>query len=135
MKVEIFKTDFAIYFLHEEHNIIEQFWVNKEGKMSEEEYKADMLNYLKFVEKYKPSSVLINLLDFNFSIVPSLQEWVDKNIATRTIKILKNIAMIMPTDFVERLSVEQTMEEPETFESSLEINYFDNEQEAIQWLI
>ena len=130
----ILETAFAKYFLHDDHNILEQCWTNSEAKMSSEAYKEDMWNYLKCVKEHQTSLALIDLKQFNFSIEPELQQWVDTNIAVESNKIVKKIAFVMPSDFVESLSVEQTMEENEGAQHD-GISYFDNREEALNWLL
>lgn len=134
MKTEFFKTTYATYFIHEESNILEQFWTNEEGTMTEEDYKKDMWNYLKFVKEKSCPLVLIDLRKFFFSLTPELQVWVDQNISASAIEVVKKIAFLMPADFIERLSVELTMDEEEA-QKVEGVAYFDEEQKAMEWLL
>lgn len=134
MKTEIFKTTYATYFLHEEPHILEQSWTNEEGSMTEEDYKKDMWNYLKFVKEKSFPLALIDLRKFFFSITPELQVWVDKNITAAAIENIKKAAFLMPADFIERISVELTMDETEAKKGGM-IAYFDDRKEAITWLL
>lgn len=136
MKTNFFKTTFATYFLHNDSHILEQLWTNEEAVMTEEAYKEDMWNYLKFVEEKNISLALINLKSFFFTISNELQQWVDKNISAKAGKNIQKIAFIMPSDMIEGLSVELTMEEEEAQKhANMGISYFDNEKEAIGWLL
>lgn len=131
---KIMETKFAKYFLLEDGKVIEQYWTNLDGMMGIEDYQEDMWNYLKYVKEYQTSFALIDLRKFNFSIDPELQSWLDKNIAVESNKIVKKMVFIMPTDFVESLSVEQTMEEREAAKHE-DIAYFDKKEEALNWLL
>lgn len=136
MKVEFFKTTFATYFLYEQGNILEQLWTNPEGEMFEDNYKEDMLNYLKFVEEKNIRLALINLKSFFFTITNNLQEWVDKHITAKAGKNIQKIAFIMPSDMIESLSVELTMDEEEAKKNkTMLISYFDDVKEAVKWLL
>ncbi len=134
MKKEVTKTEYAIHYVNEELSILEQHWTNHENKMTTDEYKVDMFNYLKFVEKYQIQNALINTFEFGFTIIPDIQEWIDTNIAEKANKIVKKIAFVLPTDIFTQVSIQQTMEENEGGKYQ-NINYFDKIEDAYKWLI
>lgn len=134
MKTEFFKTTYATYFWYDGSSILEQYWTNENGKMTDKEFQKEMWNYLRFVEEKRPPLALVDLRQFFFMIPNELQEWVDKNINNPAGKIIEKVAFVMPPGFVERLSVELTMEEPEAKKAG-GIAYFSNQQEAMDWLL
>jgi len=134
MKKEIAKTCYAVHYLDEELSLLEQLWTNPNETMTTEDYKSDMLNYLTFVEQYQIRRALINTQQFGYIISPEMQEWVDKTIAVRTNKIVKNIAFVLPHDIFEQISIQQTMDEKEG-SRYVQVAYFKNDTEAFDWLM
>ncbi len=71
--------------------------------------------------------------NFRFTIVPDVQTWVDKEVFPRFLAVgLKRYALIMSTQIVSQISIEQTMEEGAGNE--FQTRYFDDEIEARKWL-
>lgn len=133
MKVEVAKTAFAVHYIDEAESRLEQYWTNPNATMSEEEYKVDMFNYLKFVEQYQIKHALIDTRLFGFTITPEVQEWVDKVIAVKANKIVQKIAFLLPSDIFEQVSIQQTMEE-QNGQVYGGVAYFETIEEAIKWL-
>jgi len=135
MKKEIKNSEFARYFLYtnEGVTILTQKWSSNTETMDDDGYKREMLVYLEIMQARRIEYVLINVKDFRFVISNSLQEWVDKNINLPCKEIVQKIAFLMPPGLIERLSIELTMEEEEasTFDG---YKYFEDEDEAMQWL-
>jgi hypothetical protein len=90
------------------------------------------------LEAHKPPNLLINVVDLRFPITPELQEWINQEIVPRFFGLnVKKVAYVMPTEFIEKLSMEQMYDEishtlsqevPET-----NINYFKSEADALRW--
>ena len=73
--------------------------------------------------------------NFEFTISPEIQKWIDEKIFPRYIKAgVKKFAYIMSSDMVAQLSIEQTMEEQQASQG-FQTNYFDNEADARKWLL
>lgn len=134
MEKKILENKFCTYYYDKSENFLVQLWTNETGHMEEEDYKSEMLNYLNFVQKYTISKALINLQQFNFTIAPQLQIWVDTNIAIHANKIVGRIAFVLPQDIMVELSVDQVMTEKEG-KNYKALNYFDNPKTAKDWLL
>jgi hypothetical protein len=90
------------------------------------------------LQQYKPQYIITNVVDLRFAITPELQEWINEEIIPHLFGSgVKKIAYIMPTEFIEKLYMEQLYDgaatkihqaEPET-----QMNYFDNEPAALRW--
>ena len=126
-------TDFALHIADFENSLLEQHWPNKEERMTEDDYKEEMKNYLKFVTTYKFRRALINTRDFNFIIKPDVQQWVDTKIATEASKIIHAIAFVIPTDAFAEASIRQVMMERNAMYVNIE--FFDDLEQARQWLL
>lgn len=62
-------------------------------------------------EKYKPKKDLADLINMVYSIVPDVQEWVNAEVFSKLVHIIKRMASIMPVGFFETVTIEQTTEE------------------------
>lgn len=134
MEKKLLENRFCTYYYDKETNFLIQLWTNENEQMEEEDYKNEMLNYLHFVQKYSVPIALIDLKQFNFTIAPQLQIWVDTNIAVYANKIVGKIAFVFPQDLMVELSVDQVMTEKEG-KNYKALNYFDNVKSAKDWLL
>jgi len=101
--------------------------------MTDELYQQEALFLADMVEKYKPYGILMDHRKFSYPIIPSLQEWLNKNIFPRLLASgFYKGAFLISTDFFTQVSVEQTLSEKEGQKFS--IRYFDDETTARQWL-
>lgn len=137
-KVTITENDFCSIYFDEDLDLYEQNWHPKSEDMDEEDYKkihSDMLHFL--TEKnYKPLYYLLDNRDNNFSMSPDLQEWSSKvifgGIASLVGGVADKVAILVSSDFISQLSIEQAIEEHDGTEQ--QTKYFEDEQEAREWL-
>jgi len=102
---------------------------------TERTYREDQLCILQFVEKYRPSTVQVDLKHLDYSIMPSLQAWTAQNVIAPAADFgLQRIAHIMPKDFIANLSIEQLEKEVQCRSSAVEICIFKSKEEALPWL-
>lgn len=108
-------------------------WKSTTEDMTDEEFKEEMLAYSNFFD-LGGHHVLHDMVNMNFSIVPELQEWLDKNINTKGVKAgVQNAAFILSSDIFSSVSVQQTNEELNA--KKIPMQYFDDEAEAKKWLL
>ena len=134
MEKKLLENQFCTYYYDNRNKFLIQLWTNENDDMTEDDYKNEMQNYLNFVQKHTIFHALINLKQFNFTIAPHIQTWVDENIAIHANKIVKKIAFVLSQDLMVALSVEQVMTEDEG-KNYKALNYFDNEKAAKKWLL
>ncbi|OQX97388.1 MAG: hypothetical protein B6I24_09035 [Bacteroidetes bacterium 4572_128] len=91
MRKKLKETKFVKYYGDLEKSLLEQIWENKDGNMTDDDYKKEMRNYLYFVSNYNFKFSLIDTRLFNYIITPEIQEWVDKKISIITKNIVKKI--------------------------------------------
>ncbi len=129
MRKKLKETKFVKYYGDLEKSLLEQIWENKDGNMTDDDYKKEMRNYLYFVSNYNFKFSLIDTRLFNYIITPEIQEWVDKKISIITKNIVKKIIFVVPKDIFSHMSIEQTMEEKNGLEYQ-EILFFEDINEA-----
>jgi len=102
--------------------------------MTDELYQQEALFLVNMAEKYRPSCILMDNRKFSYPIIPSLQEWVNKNIFPRLfMSDLRRGAFLISPDFFTQVSVEQTLAEREG--QKFVVCYFHHETDARKWLL
>lgn len=118
----------------EEHSILKVEWQPKTESMNNEEFKEMTMKIADFVIEYSLKSILSDTRQFFFSIEPEIQIWAAENtIVPAAIHSLKNVAYLVSSDLFSQISVEQLMQEEPALQ--LTTRYFDDEQEAFEWVL
>ena len=102
--------------------------------MTTDEYRQLLEDYINIIRKYRPKRILGDMVDFNFVISPELQEWIDQHVFTAYAEIgFEKIAILLSTQYITNLSIQQTMEENNM--STFESEYFNDTDAARAWLL
>jgi len=127
---KIFENNYKLIEFDEQSKIVHDTWKNT-VKLDNDKYLTEMTRIAENVELYKPKGLLVNAINFEYGITPETQEWINKNIFNRFAEAgVTKIAMIMSTDFITALSLEQVMEEGEGFVS----HFFAKVEDGLSWL-
>lgn len=130
----LYKSEFQEIIFHSETSTLENIWFPTTQKMTNEDYKHEMLELSKLFLKYKPEKQLINTQELLFPINPELQAWTDKNILEPHSKEvnLKQVALIVSKELIASLGVEQAFDEEHG--NAFNLQYFASKEEAMAWL-
>lgn len=120
---------FAKYSFDKEKSLFVQIWTNPEGLMTVDEFKEIMTGQAKIVNDNGFKHTLVIAKEMNFTIPPTVQDWVNSEI----LPIHKKIAFVMPSGFFEQVAIRQTMED-NGHKTDAGI-YFDNEEDALAYLM
>lgn len=103
--------------------------------MTDEQAKEIWIEYASFICKYKPKNICTNGQNFNFVIIPEMQEWLDKNVSKVAVEngLIKK-ANIVSSDFFAQVAIQQLFEEKNSL-GRFKIEYFDNEEDAKDWIL
>ena len=97
-------------------------------------YKKDILAWREVIITYHIEKQLVDERKMKFTIEPDLQIWVNQNLIGPAVQAgLKKVAFVVSPDIFAQISVEQLMQENES--SPLDIQYFDEEENAHNWLL
>lgn len=135
MKKQIASNRFAQYYFETETGLLEQVWTNKMALMTVPEYKTESLFFKKLIQDNQYKFVLADLVDFNFIIVPELQDWVDQNITMQIAQIIQKIAFVLPQDIFTVVAVEQTLDTEAGNREQKKIAHFADIESAKNWLL
>jgi len=131
---QILKSKYFSVLHDSEKEMFYYVFNEKTYNMTDEEYKKEILDFADLVKKHKPLRVLGNMVDFGFSITSEIQEWVSDTLFSIYEEIgFQKIAILLSKEYVESLSIQQTMDEANA--PSFQTAYFDNEDEANDWLL
>jgi hypothetical protein len=132
--MEVYKNEFWTIFYENESDLLMPVYDPNSSNLTQALYKADMEHYAQIVNKFKPKRVIVDCHDFYFPITPDIQEWIDKTIFPKILSSgVKYVAIVVPSELITNLSVQQAMEEPEG--TKFQTRYFDNREDAKEWLL
>ncbi|WP_338814719.1 hypothetical protein V9L05_05640 [Bernardetia sp. Wsw4-3y2] len=132
--MEIYKSEYQTINFDESKSILSKSWTPKSEELEEDNFTAEINKIAECAEKYNAKYFLDDTRDFSFTITIELQSWVDNEVFPRFIAAgLKKYAIIVSKEFISQLSIEQTMEGQKGAQS-FEVQYFDNTEEAKNWI-
>ncbi len=104
------------------------------AEMSAEEYKNEHVELLKFMLEQKTQKVLGNIKDLGFVVSPEVQGWMNEHIFVPAMEGgFSKLAVVMSTEFLAQLSIEQVMEEE--VGQQIMTKYFDEIEQAREWIV
>ncbi len=131
--MKVFENEFLIISIEEKNNLYVEKWLPATQKMTDKEWKESRIKLKEIFLKYKPNKILSLTKEFYFPISPELQNWLAINITEKIGKMIEKVALIVPSDIVAELGVQELMEEKAT--GQLVSKYFEQEAKAREWLI
>jgi hypothetical protein len=128
----VYESDYIAIFYHDVDAIVEGIWKASTNRLSDEDFKKDMLAWLKAVQDNQPVNVMANTKEYYHTISPELQVWINENILAHYMAAgVRKLGFIVAPDLFAQVSIEQTIEEKtQTFSAQ----YFENEENARAWL-
>ena len=115
-------------------NIMYILWKISTNKMLEREFKNHVMDFASFVQKYQIENIFVDTTFCYFVIGTHIQKWHDEVIIPKYLDGgLKKMAFLAAEDLYSQVSHEQTFEEEKSL--ALQVNFFDQEQKAKQWLL
>lgn len=140
IKISADDNKFFTAYYEEEHKLFEQIWLPESEYMTNEDYKATAVaNEAKGKELgLKINLYLLDNRNFLYIMTPEMQEWQAKNVSSKVADYVTDpsalkVAIVMSSDFIAQLSIEQAINEGHSDSNSF--RYFDNVEEAREWLL
>jgi phage pi2 protein 07 len=130
---ELYRSAYQAIEYLPKYSLIKQVLTGKTKDMTWDQYQKELLSFSEIVKLHKPHKILVNATEFQFLIMKDMQDWIDRNLIASFNQVgLQKWAVIIPPQFLVQVSIEKTMaiNPSNTFEAQ----YFENEQEAMQWL-
>lgn len=135
--MEIAKNEYFSLEWYAEKSLLIYTAFPKSEEMTTEDLKIGFIAVCEFMEQNQPKFFLSDSSQ-QFSVIsPELQEWIAANVYPRWYAAgLKKLAIVIPSELLANLSIQQAVEEVEEIKDSgaYEIRYFENPTIAQEWL-
>ena len=132
--IEVLRTKYDVIYVDEANRIVKNEWSTGTIDMNWEEFKTELLTLKEIVVNNNTYGILGDTSGLRYGITPEQQDWIAQNYFPEVIAAgLKKYGIIVSTDLVTELSVEQTIDENQN--APFATQYFDNQEEAYQWLL
>jgi len=138
MQETAFTNNFLNAFLEQESALLSIKWLPSTYEMSAENFQSIFIQIAEFIETHHIKYWMGYTKDFAFIVPPDLQEWAAQEFNQRVLRAgLKKMAMIVPADIIANVGVKQSIEEMEKHQDleTIETRYFDNPEQAKEWLL
>ncbi|OJJ13978.1 hypothetical protein BKI52_44730 [marine bacterium AO1-C] len=134
MKQTVLTSKFCQHYYNGDKKMLKQVWTNNSASMTTEDFKSVMLAYVDLYKQYEVQQVLVDSRKMRYLVEPEVQDWVNANVIAALIPYLKKLAFLLSSDIFEEVSIKQAMEEQQE-DIPFETKYFEDEQQAIDWLL
>ena len=129
----VLEDDFYKLYFEEDKSLNIIQWKSKSKMLRVESFKKQILQCMEVIEKYRPKRVLIDTRDFQYTIVPDVQDWFDEVVFAAYPKYgVEKKAFLTSSDFFTQISLEQHAEPLP--EKAIKVEFFDDMDRAIAWL-
>jgi len=109
---ELLNNDFAIFYLNDSKKELKIKWLPSSSKMLWGEVRGTFLQTLMFLERHQLRDLELDFEDFDYSIPPEQQNWIDKYFCKPLIELKIELLKIHKSkDFFTQASIEQTFNE------------------------
>lgn len=126
----VYKHPLYTFELIEDEKILLFTWSDATANMTMEDYQEALHNFAGFGSEYKIPAMLVDVRNFKYKMTSELGKWRDEYISPRYRKFgLRKFGYIVPAGAVAKMK--DTMVK---VERGFEEQYFESEQEAINWL-
>lgn len=130
--------DFQTIIFDKYQKILKVYVNEKSALLDTQHFKDAQYEIVQNIAIYQPQYLLINLQKLYFAITPEMQAWIVAEILPKIIESsVQKMGYVMPTAFVEQLSVEQIADDiAEAIEVEGKYNriaYFKNEENVLEW--
>ncbi len=134
MKTQLFKNQYVTYLIEQSTSTIYEIFKPASENMNDHEFMEIMNIYESYFVQYKPLKMFIDAREFLFPVTPTMQEWIEQNVAKIAIENgQKKSAILMSKDILTQMSIEQIMAEGH-IKDKVETRYFTSEDDAHRWL-
>jgi hypothetical protein len=133
MRKQVYHSKYVSYEFDEKNSILIETWTSEH--LSNAIFKEEQMHKKELLETYRPTHILDDISQTDFSIDPELQEWTEQLFVPVFAEIgVTKYAIVLPTSLFGQVSMEQTVDEVKEQHDGIEFKYFDSEPEAENWL-
>ncbi len=116
-----------------ENNTMFSTWLEDAGKMEDDEFKLHLILFTDLLKQHNCNKFIVDARYGHVIVSLDMQEWHDSQIVPIYLQLgIKKIAFILAENIFISISLTQTFEE--TKGQLLNIKYFDEEKNAMNWI-
>ncbi len=135
--MQIYKNQYFSLSFYQANTLLIYVAFPQSANMAKEDLEEGFIKTSEIVEELKPRFFLSDARQQLAVIPPAIQLWIAQNIYPRWQNAgLQKLAIIIPTELITNLSIQQTVDEVDEVKKSegYEIRYFDSDEVAKNWL-
>ena len=135
--MKVYENDFCRIIWDEANAFMYVKWQdNNVWHKDESEYRKYFELYVQQVEHYQAINVVHDMLEARYTISLENQAWTVNEMFPRLVKAgLKRVSLLVSSEFITNLSVEQVITDAENSGIVFETRYFTNKQDSIDWML
>lgn len=135
MSEHIYSSKFLDMHYEAEKSLILYIWRETTAEMLSTEYKIELLEIVKFSEKYQIAKHLVDTQLFAFIVDIDMQEWVAQNFYPHLVASgSKKFSFVVSPDLFAQVTLEQAVEGGRTADV-VESKYFNDIDQARAWAL
>ncbi|QNL23049.1 hypothetical protein HZR84_14215 [Hyphobacterium sp. CCMP332] len=133
---QIYKSKHQIISHDPDKSYLYLEFIDEDQSMSKDTFKKEMIVYREAVVDNNISLVLSDSRRSNFIMTPDIQEFIATEVFPYTVQHLSKIAFVMPWNLIQKIAMEQMIEEYEVKDTGRKLisRYFKDFDEAQKWL-
>ena len=130
----VYQSRYVVMNYDKVSSLLEVIWTRETENATDKDFKFEAVTYLETLETYHPEKVLFDTTVTVFPINLDLQIWGNNHIISKTrLTGLKKTAIVISTDPITRLSIEQLFDED--VKQAVKRKFFETIEEARDWLL
>ncbi len=133
----IYKDKYVEIFIGIDRSLIFDVWQEDSINMEEEDFKEIMYVWRDTILRHQICLALTDTRNMNYPVTPDLQDWISGEITNPVYKKgFEKQAFVMPQAFIQKLVIEQVVDEASIVSKNIESSrYFTTIEEAEEWLL
>jgi hypothetical protein len=131
---KVFETEFVNVLYNPANKQFDVLWTSKTDKLTNEGFQEHVRNYAILVEKFEVRAIFVDARQYNHIVTEEISKWHDEEIIPKYICLgLKKIGFLQPEETFAQLGHQFIFDE-EQAKNGLQVQFFDNEANAREWL-
>ncbi|WP_038031456.1 SpoIIAA family protein [Thermonema rossianum] len=132
-KLRVYQNDYIHFYFDEQlQSLVMEYSIDSD-LLSDEEFKEAMEAYAGWVEKNRPTRLLLDNRQMRYIVSPEIQQWVTRHISPRTHSV-KRVAVVISPDLFAEISTEQGLDEIQQVRP-VQTRSFEDIEVAQKWLL
>ncbi len=133
---EIKSTDFFKAYYDRDKKFMEFEWFSTVSELENDQFSKVLLDAHNLLFHYPTELLLQNSEKAVFPFTDEIQAWIDEHISKAILEKagVKRVAFIFPKDYISRLGLELVVEKLRLHSPAIIRMFFDNRDQALEWL-